>query len=293
MFGLKGEKGDWEEDFWEGECWIDVGDEGCFLGDWDCDCGCSWASDWSWDWACNWGWGWDSSFGGLSPLPLLLLKLVEVSISLSCSSGKWCFAFFFLFCWRWFCCCWWFGCYCCCCFCCRSFCSCCCFCCCFCCCYCCCCCCCCCCLVLERWGFPPFMDYLDSPSFVGMVPRLQICLVRLPRLPRLLLLLQLLLLWVWWSFEGRILQNGLSVRRPNRWASCPQRPLSYFDPYRQWYEGWPKIPPYLGTYSSCSHCVPSNLPILQAKLLPRHHRRRGKWWRHLHWALSGRCTRWP
>ena len=66
-------------------------------------------------------------------------------------------------------------------------------------------------IVFER-GVLPFKDYLGPPFFfVGMVSRLLIWLA-----------------WwgcqgccsCWWSFEDRILQNGLSACRPNRVPSC-------------------------------------------------------------------------
>ena len=152
------------------------------------------------------------------------------------------FLFLLLFGWRWSCWCWWFGCYCCCFFCCCCFC--------FCCCYCCC------WLVFVRvfssiYRLP--VSTLPLCRYCPKAPDLA-CLVRLPRL-------LLLLLWVWWSFEGRILQNGLSACSPNRVASCLQHPPSNFDPCRQWYEVWLGSPPYLGTYLLCSYRVPSRMPI--------------------------------
>ena len=148
----------------------------------------------------------------------------------------------FLFGWGWFCWCWWFGCYCCCCFCCCCFCS--------------CCCCFSCCLVFGKGFFFSLCELLGSTlCWDGSQAPDLACMVRL----------LLLLLWVW-SFEGRISPNDLSACRPNRGATCPQQPPSYFDPYKQWYERWPGSSPYLGTYLLCSHRVLSQLPILLAKL---------------------------
>ena len=76
----------------------------------------------------------------------------------------------------------------------------------------------------------------------------------LPRLPRLLLLLLFLLLWVWWSFVGKIFQNGLIACRPNRGASCTQRPPSYFDPYTR--NGLEALPIQAHIYYVVTVCRP-------------------------------------